>query len=56
MDISQIYRPIKKEMKEIEDILITALKDSKNESILKLCGFLLDYPGKRIRPAMVGTA
>jgi geranylgeranyl pyrophosphate synthase len=53
MELNQIYQPIGKELKEVEEILGISLQDSKNESILRLNRFLLESPGKRIRPALV---
>lgn len=53
MNLRQIYQPIEKELKEIEEILAISLKESKNKSILEMCNFLLESPGKRIRPALV---
>ncbi len=53
MGLRNIYQPIEKELKEIEEILASVLSESKNKSILGMCNFLLDSPGKRIRPALV---
>lgn len=53
MKLRDIYQPIQKELKEIEDILAVSLKASKNKSVLKMCDFLLESPGKRIRPALL---
>lgn len=52
MELDQIYRPIKKELEEMEEVLETSLTRSKNQSILKMSRFLLKFPGKRIRPAL----
>lgn len=53
MELENIYRPIEKELKIIEKVLEGALKKSKNRTILKISNFLLESPGKRIRPALV---
>lgn len=53
MDLNQIYQPIERELKDLEKGLEVSLKESKNESILKLNRFLLESPGKRIRPALL---
>lgn len=53
MKLNQIYQPIEKELKEIERVLEVSLKQSKNQSILRIGNFLLESPGKRIRPALV---
>lgn len=53
MELNQIYRPIEEELHYVEKILETSLKESNNESILKLNHFLLESPGKRLRPALM---
>ncbi len=53
MELRQIYRPIEKELGKVEEVLESCLKESRNESILKINRFLLDARGKRIRPALV---
>ena len=53
MDLTSIYRPIEQELKEIDRVLTTAMKKSKNQSIGRMGSFLLQSPGKRIRPALV---
>lgn len=53
MELKEIYQPIRKELVEVERILESYLYESKNQSILKINRFLLESPGKRIRPALV---
>lgn len=53
MKLSQIYQPIGKELKQVEYILESSLYNSKNKSILKISKYLLESPGKRIRPVLV---
>jgi octaprenyl-diphosphate synthase len=53
MELSQIYRPIEKELKGVEKLLTSALDASKNKSIMKVNRFLLESGGKRLRPALV---
>jgi len=53
MDLKNIYQPIKKDLKIVDDLLREAFKRTKNRSILKLTDYLLGSPGKRIRPALV---
>jgi geranylgeranyl pyrophosphate synthase len=53
MQLSEIYQPIEKEMKNVAETLGKFLGESENESILKISQFLLETPGKRIRPALV---
>ena len=53
MQLKEIYQPIKKELREVERVLGASLGQTNNESILKLNRFLLESPGKRLRPALV---
>jgi octaprenyl-diphosphate synthase len=51
--LKEIYRPIEKELKEVEEALQVALSRTKNQSILRINRFLLGKSGKKIRPALV---
>lgn len=53
MQLKEIYRPIEKELKEVEKTLEKSLSRARNGSILKVNRFVLDTPGKRLRPALV---
>ncbi len=53
MGLKQIYEPIADELKTVEQTLAAAFRQSKNSSILAMSDFLLESPGKRIRPALV---
>jgi len=53
MQLKDIFQPIEKELKEVSGALASSLSKSKNESILKIGRFLLETPGKRLRPALV---
>lgn len=53
MELSEIYKPIQKEMPEVEKCLCSTLNGTFNKSILEVNQYLLDSPGKRIRPALV---
>lgn len=53
MQLEEIYKPIARELNAVEKVLEISLKETKNESILKLNRFLLESPGKRLRPAML---
>ena len=53
MNFEEIYQPIADELKTVESFLASAIKESKNPSILAMSNFLLGSPGKRIRPALV---
>ena len=52
MQLTEIYRPIRKELEGVEDAIQKALCQAKNTSILKVSRFLLKTPGKRLRPAL----
>jgi len=53
MQLREIYQPIEDELKNVAEAMRKFLSESENESILKISQFLLDAPGKRIRPALV---
>ena len=53
MQLKEIYQPICKELKEVERTLEKSLSRARNGSILKVNRFVLDTPGKRLRPALV---
>ena len=53
MELRSIYRPIENDLKRIDEILDFSLKKSKSKPILGMGKFLLESPGKRIRPALV---
>lgn len=53
MQLNEIYKPIRRELNQVEKVLELSLRETKNESILRLNRFLLESPGKRLRPAML---
>ncbi len=53
MNLNQIYEPIAGDLKVVEDVLVSVIKESKNQSILSMADTLLESPGKKIRPALV---
>lgn len=53
MNLQEIYSPIKGELDEVENILETSLKASAPLPIRKIGDYLLESPGKRIRPALL---
>ncbi|MHC4363267.1 MAG: polyprenyl synthetase family protein [Planctomycetota bacterium] len=53
MQLNDIYQPIADELTTVEELLARSVKESGNRSILALSDFLLESPGKRIRPALV---
>lgn len=53
MELKEIYQPIAGHLRVVEDLLASAIRESKNQSILAMSNSLLESPGKRIRPALV---
>lgn len=53
MQLNNLYKPIKKDLFEMEQLLRMSILSSKNKSILNVGSYLLDRPGKRLRPALV---
>lgn len=53
MRLKEIYRPIKKELKAVEQVLKTSLKNTGYNSISEITTYLLDSKGKKLRPALV---
>jgi len=51
--LKKIYEPIADNLKAVEDKLWSSVRESKDRSILTMSNFLLESPGKRIRPALV---
>lgn len=53
MNLEEIYQPIADDIKTVEDLLDSSVRESKNRSILEMSSSLMESPGKRIRPALV---
>jgi octaprenyl-diphosphate synthase len=53
VNLRDVYEPIADDLKTVEDLLRTSLRESTNRSISEMSGFLLESAGKRIRPALV---
>ncbi len=53
MNLEKIYQPIVDDLKTVENRIVSSIKESRNGSILAMSNFLLESPGKRIRPALV---
>lgn len=51
--LKEIYKPIEKELKGVEQVLKISLSRAQNQSVLSLNQFLLGTSGKKIRPALV---
>ncbi len=56
MLLKEIYKPVEKELVQIEDFLRDSLERSKRRSILKVNKYVLVSPGKRLRPALVALS
>ena len=50
--LKEIYKPIEKDLKEVNNLIERSFEKSESRSIAKISGFLLASPGKRIRPAL----
>jgi octaprenyl-diphosphate synthase len=53
MNLEKIYQPIAGDLKMVENLLVSSIKESKNRSILAMSNSLLESGGKRLRPALV---
>lgn len=53
MELKKIYAPIQQELDKVDGILRETFKRTKNNSIQGIVNYLLESPGKRIRPALV---
>ena len=53
MKLEEIYQPIADDLKAMESILESSIKESKNRSIQTMSGSLLRSGGKKLRPALV---
>jgi octaprenyl-diphosphate synthase len=53
MQLKEVYQPIRKELKAVEEVLNRSLKNARYKSILEISSYLLDARGKKLRPAMV---
>lgn len=53
MELRNIYNPIQKELDKVDKILLETFRGAENGSIRKMADYLLESPGKRIRPALV---
>lgn len=53
MRLKDIYKPIEKELIGVENLLRDSLNNTRNKSISRVCNYLLDAKGKRLRPALV---
>jgi len=53
MDLDKIYNPIQRELIEVDKILHEAIRRTSNSSILEAADYLLESPGKKLRPALV---
>ncbi len=56
MLLKEIYRPVEKELFQIENLLKASLERPKRKSILKINNYMLVSPGKRLRPALAALS
>ncbi|MBN1794362.1 MAG: polyprenyl synthetase family protein [Candidatus Omnitrophica bacterium] len=52
MELQTIYHPIKDEMRRVEDELARSLFKTRHYGVERVSHYLLESPGKRIRPAL----
>ena len=53
VNLKDIYKPIEKELKDVERLIDTCLSKTDYDSISKVNRYVLESSGKRIRPALV---
>lgn len=53
MDLKEIYRPISEELEDVDGVLRSILSNSDDKFIKEIGAYLLETPGKRMRPALV---
>lgn len=53
IELKDIYRPIRHELDGMEAVLEESMRDSGHEFIKEINSYLLESPGKRIRPALL---
>ena len=51
-ELKKVYQGIGKDLKKVNELIVESFKKSENQSIMKMGGFLMASPGKRIRPAL----
>lgn len=56
MLLKEIYKPVEKQLIQIEGLLKDSLERSRRKSILKINNYMLVSPGKRLRPALVALS
>lgn len=56
MFLKEIYKPVEKQLIQIEDFLRDSLERSRRRPILEINNYMLASPGKRLRPALVALS
>lgn len=51
--LTRIFRPISRDLQAAQERLTATLTDVQDPSVREIIDFLLESPGKRIRPALV---
>ena len=51
--LKEIYRPIEKELNDVDTLIGSSFSKSESNSIVNIGEFLLENPGKKIRPVLV---
>jgi heptaprenyl diphosphate synthase len=52
-DLAQIFHPISSDLQVVQEHLAETLRDARDPAVRQIVDFLLESPGKRIRPALV---
>jgi len=50
--LNKIYLPIRKEMKKVDSLIESSFEKTGDKTIVNVISFLLESPGKRLRPAL----
>jgi geranylgeranyl pyrophosphate synthase len=52
-DLTQIFRPVSRDLQAVQQRLTATLSNAQDPAVREIIEFLLESPGKRIRPALV---
>ena len=53
MSLANIYKPVQSELNLLNPVIRGVMTDSNNSAVVEMGDFLLESPGKRLRPAML---
>jgi heptaprenyl diphosphate synthase len=52
-DLAQIVQPIRRDLQKVQEHLTATFADARDPAVRQIVDFLLETPGKRLRPALV---